>query len=197
MDYEGTEGVFGPAAVIIGNNRPSIKRMDFQTALPGLETTVSYHSANPQIVVTGVSLSTRRELEELIVPRRALFSRADEGKTLGITNGNLIVDGVEKTVEWITAKHPGGSAKIASVEPKAKGIVMLDDHTEFENPGRGGIACPFYCLLAQQKGRQECIGCTPGYVKMQISVGAIKPGDMQVCVTNVLLSNFTPIARCR
>ena len=45
-----------------------------------------------------------------------------------------MVDGVQRTVEWITVKHPSEAAKIISVEPEVKGTVKLDNMTEFENP---------------------------------------------------------------
>lgn len=52
-----------------------------------------------------------------------------------IQNGKVTPPyGVATTVQWITAAHADGRAKIVSVEPVANGIVRLDDETEFENP---------------------------------------------------------------
>ena len=64
----------------------------------------------------------------------ALFSKADKGRTLRIQRGDAVVNGARRIVEWITAKHRGGSAKIVDVEPWPQGIVTLDDQTKFENP---------------------------------------------------------------
>ena len=52
-----------------------------------------------------------------------------------IQNGKVTPPyGDATTVQWITAAHADGRAKIVSVEPVANGIVRLDDETEFENP---------------------------------------------------------------
>ena len=65
-----------------------------------------------------------------------IISKADEGKTVEIKDGKLMVDGVARTVQWGRAKkHADCAGKIRSVEPKFMGKVKLDDcETFFENP---------------------------------------------------------------
>ena len=62
------------------------------------------------------------------------FVVSDVGKTMTITGEDVLVDGVNRDVNWRTAKHPEHlTGTIKSVEEIYKGKVVLEGGEEFEN----------------------------------------------------------------
>jgi hypothetical protein len=55
------------------------------------------------------------------------------GKTVEISNGAVVVGGIERRVDWGESKHSDCLGKIRSVETSVKGLVVLDDGSVFEN----------------------------------------------------------------
>ena len=89
--------------------------------------------------------------ERCVLARQAALSKADEGRAIVIKAGSVKVDGhgAAFAVRWRKAGsadgsaevgHADGAARVTSVEPIINGAVLLDDGTEFANPGQVLVA---------------------------------------------------------
>ena len=78
------------------------------------------------------------------------FSRADEGRSISVnTSGMVMCDGEHRDVEWRGAWRPAYvlGAIIHSVQPRFKGLVLLDDGRRFQNPASLSPATDAFAIM--------------------------------------------------
>ena len=65
----------------------------------------------------------------------AVFSRADVGKRVSIRGTEVYVEGQFRCVEWGNCRRRDvDDLVISDVQPKPKGLVVLEDRSTFQNP---------------------------------------------------------------
>ena len=115
-------------------------------------------------MVTGVGSATLRELEGLAIPT---------------VQPKLSLSRATAKACWGRDKYTEGVCGGRSLKPcweNANGVNFIC--AEFE---ACGVQCSDDASNHTHGKEKACIGCKPSYVELQISVGAIKPHDMQVC----------------
>ena len=87
-------------------------------------------------------------------PTAAFSEREDRGKDIIVRDGNVEVDGLWYTVNWI-GPYTEGSKNIFSVQDELGGTIQLTDYRAFENPA-AVPTCPRSCLDALVLFSESC-----------------------------------------